>query len=215
MSVPPKADPVKYCEFCGTQLHRKRFGSRLEDYGVFLRRRFCGRSCASSKTDVGKSAHHWRAQKHKKDACEQCGAPENLDVHHKDRDHTNDDPANLATYCESCHLKLHWREDREKRLASNPFVQAMAAREPSVCVICGAEFASRRQRTQTCSPACKRVLLSRNQPVTSSGIRSVYRDAARGKWQARVQQDGKWRALGRFESADEAAAAVAAFRAAS
>ena len=34
------------CRFCNTKLVRKRFGNeRLEDWGQFLRRKYCDRSC--------------------------------------------------------------------------------------------------------------------------------------------------------------------------
>ena len=42
-----KPTPEKYCSSCGKKLERKRFNGRLEDYGVFLRRKYCGRECAS------------------------------------------------------------------------------------------------------------------------------------------------------------------------
>jgi len=119
MSVPQKPDPVKFCEICGVKLERKRYNGRLEDRGVFLRRRRCSQACANSRPEpTSADTYHWRARKYRKDACEQCGSPEKLHVHHKDRDRTNNDPVNLATLCDSCHLKLHWREDREKRMAA-------------------------------------------------------------------------------------------------
>jgi len=156
MSVSPKPVPVKHCETCGLLLERKRFGGRLEDRGVFLRRRFCSRVCgyAYVKPDAVKDTHHWRARKHRKDACETCGATDRLHVHHKDRDPFNDDRANLQTLCDSCHLRLHWREDRAERIA------AMPRKPPKSCVICGGEFRPRHRRIQTCSPECKSALLS-------------------------------------------------------
>jgi hypothetical protein len=42
--------------------------------------------------------------------CEQCGAPERLDVHHKDGNRANNDPSNLATLCHRCHLRQHASE---------------------------------------------------------------------------------------------------------
>lgn len=116
MPTPPKPDPEKDCAICGEPLVRKRFASgRLEDRGVFLRRTRCSQSCANSKAVVTKDALHWRARRHRKDACEDCGATNGLHVHHVDRDPSNNDPSNLRTMCGSCHLKLHWREDRGTR----------------------------------------------------------------------------------------------------
>lgn len=113
-----KPDPEKYCQVCGVRMHRKRYGpsQTLEDMGRFLSRRTCGQSCGNTKTEVKKDTLHWRARKHRKPNCEQCQTAEDLHVHHIDRDPTNNDPANLLTLCASCHLKLHWREDREKRM---------------------------------------------------------------------------------------------------
>lgn len=44
--------------------------------------------------------------------CADCGATaqangRRLSVHHEDRDRTNNDPANLTTLCQACHVKRH------------------------------------------------------------------------------------------------------------
>lgn len=118
MPVPPKADPIKLCKICGALLVRKRFNGRLEDRTRFLSRKTCGQSCGNSRTTVQVDSHRWRARQiHKATACE-CGATTKLHVHHKDRNPANNDPANLQTLCSSCHLKLHWREDRAERIAA-------------------------------------------------------------------------------------------------
>ena len=127
MPIPPKPDPEKYCEVCGVRLSRKRFGGRLEDMGRFVTRRTCGQSCGNTKREVGKDALHWRARKYLAATCQECGTTERLHVHHIDRDPANNSPANLATLCASCHLKLHWREDRAKRLASMNTAPMLAA----------------------------------------------------------------------------------------
>ena len=118
MGTPILPVPAKNCETCGTPMERKRYNGRLEDRAVYMRRRHCSLSCANSRQEVTKDAHHWRARLHKADSCEVCGPTERLHVHHKDRNHENNDPANLATLCASCHLKLHWREDRDVRMAA-------------------------------------------------------------------------------------------------
>lgn len=48
-----------------------------------------------------------------KDTCEKCGyrtkdptLKRDLDVHHRDGDHSNNDPSNLETLCPSCHRLL-------------------------------------------------------------------------------------------------------------
>lgn len=113
MPVPPKADPEKFCETCGKPMFRKRFGKRLEDRTRFLSRRNCSKSCGNTKSEVVKDTMHWRARKHRAATCRDCGTTTNLHVHHEDRNPANNHPSNLTTLCASCHLKLHWREDRE------------------------------------------------------------------------------------------------------
>ena len=41
-----------------------------------------------------------------KSSCEICGATKDLEVHHKDKNHSNN-PNNLMTVCSSCHQKVH------------------------------------------------------------------------------------------------------------
>jgi len=201
MPVPPKPDPVKFCEICRAQLFRKRFNGRLEDRGVFLRRRRCGQSCANTRLDgLTDDGYRSRARQHRRESCEDCSAAEKLHVHHLDRDITNNSPSNLRTLCDSCHLKTHWREDREKWLA------ARRRRPPQPCIICGGAFHPRNTRTQTCSPACKAVLLGQRQPVSASGYRGVY--AKRGRWQARARHEGRWRSIGTFDTPQQAELAL-------
>lgn len=111
MGISPKPDPIKHCATCGVLMTRKRFGKRLEDPAVFLRRRHCGKACGATKEEVKPGTHHWRARRHRKPTCEKCGTAEDLHVHHKDRDRTNNDPSNLETLCSTHHLKWHWHSD--------------------------------------------------------------------------------------------------------
>lgn len=53
-----------------------------------------------------------------KSHCLRCDTMENLCVHHKDEDHTNNDPANLEVLCMSCHSRMHkqaWWDARAGR----------------------------------------------------------------------------------------------------
>lgn len=54
-----------------------------------------------------------------KDACVRCGATENLCIHHKDEDHTNNVLSNLEVMCMSCHSSMHkaewWRSQKGGR----------------------------------------------------------------------------------------------------
>ena len=48
-----------------------------------------------------------RYQKYIKSSCEICGATKDLEVHHKDKNHSNNNPNNLITVCSSCHQQIH------------------------------------------------------------------------------------------------------------
>ena len=50
------------------------------------------------------TVNYW---KHRKPYCEICGSSENLEVHHIDFNHGNNDVSNLITACESCHRRIH------------------------------------------------------------------------------------------------------------
>ena len=115
-----KPDPEKYCEFCGGRMSRQRFASgRLEDLTAFVRRKYCCKECADKgKVKIGDNnqlyapAHHSaRMIKYllegREYKCERCGATQNIDVHHKDGNHTNNAPENLMLLCRSCQMKEH------------------------------------------------------------------------------------------------------------
>ena len=42
-----------------------------------------------------------------KQECESCGIGENLGIHHRNFDHYDNTPENLAVLCVSCHMSLH------------------------------------------------------------------------------------------------------------
>lgn len=125
MPMPRKPDPEKYCEHCGKKLERKRQrNGSLESLLHFGRRKFCDRTCTAAAFDARPSRSvdwettHWHARKLVPPGpCSKCGKPDASDVHHKDGDHTNNDPSNLTRLCRSCHMLEHSR----KRL----------------CVVCG------------------------------------------------------------------------------
>ena len=48
-----------------------------------------------------------RYQKYIKSSCEICGTTKDLEVHHKDKNHSNNNPNNLMTVCSSCHQQIH------------------------------------------------------------------------------------------------------------
>ena len=119
-----KEEPIKYCAYCGEQMHRVRYPSRLEDLGAFKRRKYCSRECMAKAFDekehTGTShyaEHRYARELKKADKCELCGSTTNVDVHHKDGNYHNNALDNLIALCRSCHMKEH--------------------RPKSVCIICG------------------------------------------------------------------------------
>lgn len=119
MPAPAKTDPIRHCPICGSLMERKRFNGRLEDRTRFLKRKTCSQTCGNSRDMVQANTHRWRARQiHKRIQCERCSATSGLHVHHKDRDVSNNAPTNLVTLCATCHLQLHWQEDRAERMES-------------------------------------------------------------------------------------------------
>ena len=117
MPIPPKSDPAKNCKACGTPLMRKRYGGRLEDRTRFLKREHCDQACANTRPAIQANSHRRHARKLVPlSECEKCGTSSRLHVHHKDRNPANNAMSNLQVLCASCHLKLHWAEDRAARV---------------------------------------------------------------------------------------------------
>ena len=97
----------KSCATCGTAMYRKRFNGRLEDLGAWKRRKFCSLSCANTKKEVGYHGNSWRARKHLKHSCENCGSKKTLAAHHKDGNRKNNSAKNIMTLCVTCHALHH------------------------------------------------------------------------------------------------------------
>src|SRR3990172_10467882 len=111
MSMPPKPEPILACSGCGELLHRKRINGRLEDLGIFTKRKYCNRMCmAKGQTrETVRRLSNSRIKAHRKikSECETCGAAGRLHVHHRDENPFNNSIANLQTLCPSCHLRMH------------------------------------------------------------------------------------------------------------
>ncbi len=102
-----KSEQSKPCGTCGAIMYRKRSFGRLEDLGVFNRRKYCSRSCGNSRLEVKTGTLLWRARRHRKKACEACGYTRFLHAHHVDQNQENNDPVNLQTLCKHCHNFWH------------------------------------------------------------------------------------------------------------
>ena len=118
----PAKQAEKTCRMCGEIFTRTRFASgRLEDYGVFLTRKHCSVTCANRalvKAAPKKQALLQRSWKHKKAACEACGATRNLHAHHIDSNRYNVTPANIQTLCGRCHALHHHHARRAGRVVA-------------------------------------------------------------------------------------------------
>lgn len=98
------------CKHCQKPLARKKFGTRLEDRQIFMKRKYCHQGCMAMgmmKADPTRDAYRKRIYHLRKKNCEQCQTTEKLSIHHKDRNWRNNDPENLQTLCSSCHTSLH------------------------------------------------------------------------------------------------------------
>ncbi len=106
-----KKTASKTCQKCGKEFHRRRFGSRLEDFTRWSQRKYCSKQCNYIREAIDhKSSFHRLARTFLKNCCALCDSTKNLDVHHKDRNYKNNEPSNLETLCHTCHMKLHWRQ---------------------------------------------------------------------------------------------------------
>jgi len=113
MPQPRKPEPEKSCARCGTIFTRKTFNGRLEDLGVFKRRKYCSLSCAATRERPNHwGTFHWRARKHRRLSCEACGSTAQLHAHHVDGEPRNNVAANIQTLCVFCHNFLHATAER-------------------------------------------------------------------------------------------------------
>lgn len=70
----------------------------------------------NEKLEKGPRVHDYeRAGYKKKSKCDHCGSTENLIVHHKDHDHSNNSRGNHETICRTCHSKEHADQRRSKK----------------------------------------------------------------------------------------------------
>ena len=103
--------PEKCCLVCAAPLTRKDFNGRLEDFGVFRRRKHCSLKCAranSRRSDVKPGTYFWRARQLRGPKCEACGTEKRLQAHHCDGNQTNNTPENIQTLCIHCHRAWHF-----------------------------------------------------------------------------------------------------------
>ncbi len=105
-----EVEETKVCAFCGEEFGRRRMpNGTLEFRSNFAARRFCSNACKWKGRAAGlfNEEHRGRYRDYVSGACEACGAVDELHVHHVDGDHSNNEPVNLQTLCEKCHIYWH------------------------------------------------------------------------------------------------------------
>jgi len=108
MDRPRSAAPPKSCRACGMPIERKFYNGRLEDLGVFKRRKHCSLNCVNTPARPSHwGTYHWRARQHRSLSFEACGLTENLRARHVDGRPPNNAPENIQTLCTYCHNFLH------------------------------------------------------------------------------------------------------------
>lgn len=102
------------CKECGIKFSRRKGELKSENV-------FCSSSCSNTHTNKkligskarnfkhGKSMYRDLALKHKPCCCEICGFDKDyaIEVHHIDRDRSNNHISNLMVVCSNCHSGIH------------------------------------------------------------------------------------------------------------
>ncbi len=157
--VMPKKDPEKKtCLQCGSKMTQPRWKNGKLD-STFHERKYCSRSCAGKREEIGTSGGRRRAQKMIAALqCEMCGGTRIPQRHHKDGNPLNNATENLIVLCQDCHKEIHvlnntWGRGRVRQ---------------SVCKICGSVFQPKRNRN---NKLCGRVECRKENGHRSAGLR--------------------------------------------
>jgi hypothetical protein len=116
MGRPAIAVDAKNCAACNKQMVRQVYNGRLEDRGVYARRKYCNVRCmgaARTLPPTSKSQLLVIARRLLKAVCERCGTDKRLQAHHVDGNMANNTPQNVMTLCISCHTKWHWEHGKK------------------------------------------------------------------------------------------------------
>lgn len=107
-----KPAPLVRCQTCRIPISKAPY----ESLAQFKKRKFCSHKCHGATTANPEGPTHGglphrgrkvaRRVKPRK-ACEQCGTSKRLEIHHRDGDATNNEPANLQVLCLRCHRAAH------------------------------------------------------------------------------------------------------------
>ncbi len=105
-----KTKPERFCERCGKQLIPRVYSSGEEEYGMFMKRRFCSLTCSNTRGKLGESRTQRMVQARDlalKEMCECCGGKHKLAIHHVNENWQDNSIENLQTLCVYCHQQWH------------------------------------------------------------------------------------------------------------
>jgi hypothetical protein len=89
------------------------------------------------------AGHKYAQRKLRGPQCQMCGSSQRLQVHHNDRNPTNNAPENVRTLCARCHRALH--------IAAGDWGRGTV--QPAQCPICESTFKPKRSRRKLCGRA--------------------------------------------------------------
>ena len=105
-----KPKPTRCCERCGTVLVPRIFSGGEEELSAYMKRKYCSRTCSSSRGKKGLSRTQRMVQARQialKETCGCCGGKDRLAIHHVNEDWTDGRLENLQTLCAHCHQQWH------------------------------------------------------------------------------------------------------------
>lgn len=113
------------CNYCGKEVIKKQYNLNKTKSGNY----YCNKSCANSINNSlykvgekhpnfinGRSSYRNIKLRDSNYCCENCGITDKrvIEVHHIDRDRTNNKLENLKILCANCHLIEHYEERKLK-----------------------------------------------------------------------------------------------------
>lgn len=92
------------CKNCKVAFERKKDGRRTYQ--------FCSKQCNLAFNFLGTKNPRWNGGGYSyrnflKEQCEKCNSSRNLTIHHKNENHSDNNPTNLQTLCRKCHYFIH------------------------------------------------------------------------------------------------------------
>lgn len=102
----PTGNCQKYCEECRYEMDLQ----RMRDYHkrTYVRKGYNQYGENNNNWKGGVAAYRNRLEKVE---CEICGSTENLLIHHRDHDRSNNAESNLMVLCKRCHQEHHCTRD--------------------------------------------------------------------------------------------------------